>query len=130
MAFSSGKAILAASIITIIGSGMLSDASEVKLMAPTMEPIITTTPGQVTFGWTAPGDDGNVGTAHDYVIKYSLNSINEANWAAATLVSNPPTPLPAGSPQSFTISGLNRGQQYYVGFKTCDDVHNISQFAD
>lgn len=39
----------------------------------------------VTLKWTAPGDDGNTGTATTYDIRYSKNPITEANWGDATI---------------------------------------------
>lgn len=40
------------------------------------------TQNSVNLSWTAPGDDGNIGTASSYDIRYSTSIINESNWEA------------------------------------------------
>ena len=35
------------------------------------------------LSWTAPGDDGNVGTATRYEMRMSPSPISEANWSSA-----------------------------------------------
>ena len=52
----------------------------------------------ITLTWTAPGDDGDIGTAASYDIRYSLSSINASNWNDATQVTGEPSPQTAGSP--------------------------------
>lgn len=54
----------------------------------------TTDPGSNTMGltWTATGDDGNVGTANAYEVRYSLAPIDNTNWPSATRAGNEPTP--------------------------------------
>ncbi len=49
----------------------------------------------ITLTWTAPGDDGNTGTAASYDIRYSTSTINEGNWPSATQVTGEPTPQAA-----------------------------------
>jgi hypothetical protein len=93
-------------------------------------PTIQANPGEVTLHWTAPGDDRNVGMAHHYLIKYSTSNINEANWNSITVAPNPPTPLTAGSPQSYAIAGLNRGAIYYFAIKTYDEANNVSSLSN
>ena len=36
----------------------------------------------VKLTWTAPGDDGTVGTATSYDVRYSTGVINAGNWGA------------------------------------------------
>ncbi len=71
--------------------------------------------GSIMLSWTAPGDDGNSGTAYSYIVRHSSSAItNEVEWNAAINVPNPPAPLPAGSSQSMLVTGLNPGQRYYL----------------
>ncbi len=91
---------------------------------------IETVPGEMTIHWTAPGDDGNNGTADHYIIKCSSTIITELNWGLAPSIPNPPLPLPAGSIQSFTFSGLNRGAPYYLAIKTYDRAGNVSVISN
>lgn len=91
---------------------------------------VNPTTGAITLTWTAPGDDGNSGQAAEYDIRYATSSINDTNWGAATQVLNEPSPQAAGSPESFTVSGLQSGQIYYFAIKTADEVPNWSNLSN
>ena len=85
----------------------------------------------VRLSWTAPGDDMNVGQASRYDIRYSQAPIlNEQNFADATQDTLEPVPLPAGSVQSATVSGLEPGVHYYFAIKTADEVPNWSVYSN
>ena len=88
------------------------------------------TGGSITLAWTAPGDDGNVGTASQYDIRYSTSTITNANWASATQVSGETAPKPAGSSESFTVTGLNPTTTYYFAIKTADEIPNWSGISN
>ncbi len=84
----------------------------------------------VKLVWTAPGDDGFVGCATTYDVRYSLSFINDGSqWNDAIQAAGEPEPLPAGASQSFTISGLNAGTTYYFALKTSDEVPNWSDLS-
>ncbi|MBU0982865.1 MAG: fibronectin type III domain-containing protein, partial [candidate division Zixibacteria bacterium] len=84
----------------------------------------------IVLSWTAPGDDGNTGTASQYDIRYSGSAITDANWDAATQVSGEPTPQPAGSSESFTVTGLVENTTCYFAIKTADEVPNWSALSN
>jgi len=84
----------------------------------------------VTLWWTAPGDDGTIGRAAQYDLRYSTSPISESNWAQATQVSGEPTPSPVGSAESFSISGLAPNTTYYFAIKTADEVPNWSVLSN
>ncbi|MEK9138991.1 MAG: fibronectin type III domain-containing protein, partial [Bacteroidota bacterium] len=84
------------------------------------------THSQLTLTWTAPGDDGNVGTASQYDIRYATSSINESNFLTATQVQGVPPPKSAGSAESFVVAGLSPSTTYYFALKTADEVPNWS----
>jgi len=84
----------------------------------------------ITLTWTAPGDDGSVGQAAQYDIRYSLSNITEANWASATQVSGEPTPSTAGSTENFEVSGLSPSTTYYFAIKAADEVPNWSPLSN
>ena len=86
--------------------------------------------GQIEMTWTATGDDGDIGTASYYVIKYSIDPIDQYNFAMANTVANPPSPLPSGQTQNFTISGLGHGEVYYVAMKAYDEIGNGSTISN
>lgn len=87
-------------------------------------------PNSVTLTWTAPGDDGNSGTASTYDVRYSTALITEGNWAAASQASGEPSPQVAGSSESYTVTGLTPGTTYYFGIKTGDEVSNWSALSN
>lgn len=84
----------------------------------------------VTLSWTASGDDGVVGTASTYDIRYSTSSITDLNWDAATQATGEPSPQSAGSDESFTVTNLNSGTQYYFAIKVADEVPNWSALSN
>ncbi len=93
--------------------------------------VISRSNTSLTLTWTAPGDDGSLGTASQYDIRYSTSAIDtEAKWGAATLVSNPPTPQVAGSSETFTVTGLSSGTRYYFALKTADATPNWSELSN
>jgi len=84
----------------------------------------------IDLSWTAPGDDGNSGTAASYDIRYSTEPISEQNWDSAIQITGEPTPAQAGSSQSMTVSGLTSGTTYYFAIKTSDEASNISRISN
>jgi hypothetical protein len=82
--------------------------------------------GEVDLSWTAPGDDGNVGTARNYLIRYNTVAITESNWLSSTLVIHMLLPSPAGTPETLTITDLTPGVTYYFAIKSQDEVPNTS----
>ncbi len=80
--------------------------------------------------WTAPGDDGSIGTASSYDVRYSMSPITEASWAAATQVIGEPAPAVAGTKQSMNITGLLPSTDYYFAIKTADEVPNWSVLSN
>ncbi len=83
----------------------------------------------VVLTWTAPGDDGNIGTASKYDIRYSTSPIAEGNWDDAIQCEGEPIPKPPGSSETFKITGLARGTTYYFALKTADEVPNWSPLS-
>ena len=80
--------------------------------------------GSVDLSWTASGDDGTVGTASSYDVRYSTSPINsEGAWSAATPVtSGVPTPKPSGQPEAMTVSGLAPNMTYYFAIRVLDEA--------
>ncbi|MGC9445237.1 MAG: choice-of-anchor D domain-containing protein, partial [Candidatus Methanospirareceae archaeon] len=113
------------STLSGIGADTIAPAAITDLNAsnPTLNSI--------DLSWTAPGDDGTTGTATAYDIRYSIGvPITAANFAAATQVLDEPGPKPAGSTESFTVSGLQPNTTYYFAIKTADEVPNISPISN
>lgn len=83
-----------------------------------------------TLTWTAPGDDGMIGTAFSYDLRYSTAPITEANWASAMQLRHEPTPAAAGTTQSYTYYGIPAGGTYYFAIKTTDDMNQVSDLSN
>lgn len=88
------------------------------------------TSGSLQLTWTAPGDDGNTGTATGYDIRYSTSAITAGNWASATQATGEPAPAAAGTNQSFTVTGLSASTTYYFAMKTLDEASNASGLSN
>ncbi len=84
----------------------------------------------ISLHWTAPGDDGAVGQASEYDIRYSTSPIDAGNWDVATLVTDETLPKQAGFAESFIVDGLASGTTYYFAIKTADDVPNWSAISN
>jgi len=87
-------------------------------------------PGALTLGWSAPGDDDNLGTAAQYDIRYSTEPITDENWNSALPVANKPAPRPAGSYQTVVVPRLAAGSTYYFALKSLDDARLISPISN
>jgi hypothetical protein len=101
----------------------------VDYMPPTQVTDLTvwsTALQSVTLGWTAPGNNGTIGRAVEYDLRYSLEEVRDHNWEAATRVAGVPAPDTAGAAERFTVTGLEAGQTYYFALKTADEVPNWS----
>jgi|GEM_PF-3025511 len=85
--------------------------------------------GEVDLNWTAPGDDGEVGTVDHYEIRYDDEVVTSGNWSGATVFDSPPQPVASGGAQSSVITGLMRGAKYYVGLRAVDEAGNASDVA-
>jgi hypothetical protein len=79
--------------------------------------------------WTAPGDDGNLGTAALYDLRYSLEPINDENFAFATRITML-RPKRAGNSETYTVTGLLTGFDYYFAVRTTDDAGNWSKISN
>lgn len=88
------------------------------------------TSSSITLTWTAPGDDGNTGTATSYDIRYSTSTITDANWDSATQCTGEPAPQLAGSSETFSVTGLGANTTYYFALKTSDEVPNESPLSN
>ncbi|MFD2334317.1 fibronectin type III domain-containing protein [Cohnella sp. GCM10020058] len=84
----------------------------------------------VQLTWTAPGNDGTVGKAAGYDVRYSTSPITEANWASATQAEDELAQKDAGSAMKFQVNQLSTGVSYYIAVKTFDDAGNYSALSN
>ncbi|HTK31820.1 MAG TPA: DUF1565 domain-containing protein [Candidatus Saccharimonadaceae bacterium] len=85
----------------------------------------------VTLTWAAPGDDGLVGVAAAYDLRWSTQPItDDVSWAAATSVATEPVPAVPATVQSYVMTGLTPATQYYFAIKTRDEANNWSLLSN
>lgn len=83
-----------------------------------------TTATSIHLTWTAPGDDGAIGTATQYDLRYSTATITAGNFGSATQWNTTPTPAVAGTSQTTTLTGLTPATTYYFAIKAVDNAGN------
>ncbi|MEZ4399979.1 MAG: lamin tail domain-containing protein [Kofleriaceae bacterium] len=81
-----------------------------------------------TLTWTAPGDDGDAGTAAAYDLRWASQPITEANFAAATPVAAP-APTVAGTTQTTTAEVPAIGTVYFA-LTARDELGNVSPLSN
>jgi len=84
----------------------------------------------VTLEWTAPGDDGYVGVATRYDLRYALAPITPQNFDHGTPAPAIPRPAVAGVRQHARVSGLEPNRVYYFALKAIDDAGNWSLLSN
>lgn len=118
-----GPSLLGLVLIVFLSAGVLFGAST-KVQAATAS-------SSCTLVWTAPGDDGQVGTAAAYNLRYSPDSAQLVNnFESAISVVGLPLPKQGGSEESFTVNDLLDGAVYYFAIKTVDEAGNISGISN
>ncbi|MBU1699850.1 MAG: fibronectin type III domain-containing protein [Candidatus Eisenbacteria bacterium] len=88
------------------------------------------TENSIQLTWTATGDDNTSGTASDYDIRFATADITVANWSNATKAAGEPNPAAAGTPQTFTVTNLRGGTEYFFALKVADEEPNWSDLSN
>ena len=84
--------------------------------------------GQITLGWTAPGDGADYVTAYD--LRFSTSPITENTFENATVVQGLSQPKAPGSAETFTIDKLSGGVTYYFAIRSQDFEGNYSKISN
>ena len=82
--------------------------------------------------WTAGGDDGTIGRATQYELRYSTEPLPPSTqtwWDRAQAVHNLPSPSPDGATDSVHVTGLDPGTRYYFVIRSRDDAGQASPFS-
>jgi len=79
--------------------------------------------------WTAPGDDGNTGTAYQYDLRMATFPITGSNFGDADAIGTQ-APQVAGSFEQVCLAGLNPGTWYWFALKTADEKGNWSGLSN
>ncbi len=81
------------------------------------------------LAWTAPGDDGDLGTAERYELRLLQGRPieTEIDWGIAVPLTDTAMvhPAAAGTPQSYTLRALRAGTRYGVALRARDEAGNI-----
>jgi len=81
--------------------------------------------------WTAPGDDGVIGTATRYDIRWIQNSVvNTSNWEQAEVVQDSPSPRPSGAAESLLVTIPGPSGNYGFALVSEDEAGNISEISN
>ncbi len=108
-------------------------AADTDLVAPAQVTDLTLDAAAsdgASFHWTAPGDDGTVGTAAAYEARWDIWPISDGSWLGATLVPGMPAPAPAGTVQQASVTGLPPGARYYVALRARDETGNYGAISN
>ena len=84
----------------------------------------------LAISWSAPGDDGSVGTASVYDLRVSESPITPGNFDQALVVPGVPAPRASGSSQRVTVYGLSRDRTYFFAIRTADNRSNWSGISN
>lgn len=94
-----------------------------------------TTSLAVTLLWTATGDNGLVGQAAKYDLRYTGSSISGSDtlswWNTAAVINmTNHVPPPSGSRDSVVVAGLVAGKKYFAILRVADAAGNWSGFSN
>lgn len=84
----------------------------------------------VRLNWTAPGDDGDIGTAERYDLRRALTPIDDRSFEAADRVADVPDPGEAGANEAIDVTGLTSRTVYYFAQKSVDNAGNASLLSN
>lgn len=111
---------------------------EIVSLLPEVPPARTTdlrvgafTDTTAVLHWTAPGDDGDVGQASRYDLRISDELIDTPTlFDQATPLPDLPLPSPAGTEETYLVTGLEASTLYNFALRTEDDVPITSSLSN
>lgn len=119
---------------SILGLPILALTLALRLAAPTAAFAQASSDSSVVLQWTAPGDDGTVGRATSYDLRYRTVTIAGTDtltwWNSATSATGEPTPGVSGATDSLRVRGLLPATTYYFIIRAADEVPNWSGFSN
>lgn len=93
--------------------------------------LVATQPGSnsMRLSWTAPGDDGAIGSASRYEIHYSRTLIDAQNFAGEAALP-PSAPAPGGSAESREFVDLPAASPLYFAIRALDEMGNAGPISN
>lgn len=88
------------------------------------------TGNSVTLYFTTPGDDGDLGRAAQYDIRYSQSMITESNFSLATQFDTTQIPNVGTNEDTILVTGLSPTTKYYFAVKVGDEIPNWSGISN
>jgi subtilisin family serine protease len=85
---------------------------------------------RVVLRWTATGDDGELGRASRYDLRFDFGPIDESSFEFAQPAGMVPVPGPAGSTEEATVEGLRHETTYTFALKVIDEYGNASPLSN
>lgn len=92
--------------------------------------VIVVSNNRVGLRWTATGDDGNVGRATLYDVRWAPGLITAANFAGANLAAGEPVPGNPGTIEQFAVFPLPASTTLSFALKVIDDDGNASTISN
>lgn len=118
----------------IVRHSLLMGAAILLLLGTGVAKAQTSADSSVVLQWTAPGDDGTIGRATSYDLRYRTTNIVGTDtltwWNGATQVSGEPIPSTSGATDSMRVRGLTPLTTYYFIVRAADEVPNWSGYSN
>ncbi len=83
-----------------------------------------------TLTWTAPGDDGTLGTAASYDIRRFTGPPSDQDWESGTPLPGQPAPAPSGTLQSVVAGSLEPLATHHFALRAADEASNWSTMSN
>lgn len=84
--------------------------------------VTKVSPTSLQLAWTAPGDDGNLGTATSYELRTKPTAFGDGQQG--TLVTGMPAPAAPGTAQTFVVTGLLPNTPAFFSLRAVDGAGN------
>ena len=111
---------------------VVSDDTTPPAAITDLSSVTGTAEGTIVLSWTSPGDDGSIGQASAYIVRYSTTGIIETDTQFDLAMDYPNNwvPLSAGEKETHIVEGLKPGITYWFAIKTQDEVPNTSTISN
>ncbi len=115
-------------ILSVVATVAVANADTTPPAAVT---DLAASPGRtsIVITWTATGDDGYIGTATSYDLRYSTYPINANNFYDAARITVP-APKSSGQGECFVLTGQPSCTTFYFAIKVLDEVPNTSGISN